>query len=144
MQPFPHHYVATADALAEGLVTVSVPDLPDLATATPTEFGGPGGRWSPEVLLVAAVSDCFVPTFRGIANASKLDWIRLGCKTEGVLERVDRVTQFTEYHIYAELVLPASSDAAKAKRLLEKAEQTCLITNSLTGKKVLSIEIHTE
>ena len=141
MQPFPHRYTVSAEGAAAGDVTVSAVDLPVLATAAPAEFGGPGDRWSPETLLAATVSDCFVLTFRAIARASKLDWDRLQCRTEGVLDRVDGVTQFTEYHIHALLEAPEGIDSVKAERLLHKAEQVCLITNSLTGKKLFSCEI---
>lgn len=141
MQPFPHHYTVTAEGPAEGSVTVSAARLPDLETAAPAEFGGPGDLWSPETLLVAAVSNCFILTFRAIALASNLEWNRIVCKTEGLLDRVERITQFTQFQIHVVLDLPAGSDEAKAKRLLEKSEQNCLITNSLTGKKMLSVEV---
>lgn len=107
--------------------------MPALETAPPKEFGGPGGYWSPEALLVGAVTDCFILTFRAIARASKLDWSALECSTEGKLERIERVTRFTELTITAHLTVPAGTDTDKAKQLLEKAESNCLVSNSLTS-----------
>ena len=72
MQDFPHQYSATALANVEGDVNLQSERLPSLVSAPPSEFGGPGDRWSPETLLVAAVADCFVLTFRAIARASQL------------------------------------------------------------------------
>jgi uncharacterized OsmC-like protein len=46
---------------------------------------------------------------------------------------VEKVTQFTEFHQTVVLEVPPGSDEAKALRLLEKAERSCLVTNSLTG-----------
>ena len=70
MQPFPHHYAVVAKAETQSDVALEGERLPPIASAPPTEFGGPGDRWSPETLLVAAVADCFILTFRAIAGAS--------------------------------------------------------------------------
>jgi organic hydroperoxide reductase OsmC/OhrA len=133
MQPFPHRYVASAVAGTEGDVSVESERLPSLRTASPAEFGGPGDLWSPESLLVAAVADCFVLTFRGIAAVSKLPWTSLVCEVTGILERVDRVTKFTEFHVQARLQVPEGTSTEQATRLLAKAEATCLVTRSLTA-----------
>jgi len=95
MQPFPHHYSVVAKADTHGDVALEGEHLPSIPSAPPTEFGGPGDRWSPETLFVAAVADCFVLTFRGIARVSRSSWLSLECHVTGSVERVDRVTQFT-------------------------------------------------
>jgi peroxiredoxin-like protein len=141
MQNFPHHYVVTATGTTSGNVVVASPQLADLSTNAPAEFDGPGDLWSPETLLVAAVANCFVLTFRAIAHASKLEWSNIMCGAQGVLDRVERVTQFTEIHLTVKLQAPAGTDADKAQRLLEKAEQGCLITNSLKAKVELRAEV---
>jgi organic hydroperoxide reductase OsmC/OhrA len=128
-----HRYTATAHAETEGEVRLESPRIPVLASAAPAEFGGPGDRWSPETLLVAALADCFTLGFRAIARASKLEWKSLRCEVEGKLERVERATQFTGFEIRASLRVPAGTDEARARSLLEKAERTCFITNSLKG-----------
>ena len=141
MQDFPHHYLVSANAEAEGNVALKVDDMPQLVSASPAEFGGPGDQWSPEHLLVASVGDCFILTFRAIAQASKLQWDALEVKTEGVLDRVDRVTQFTGFTVRATLTVPAGTDEAKAQRLLEKAEGVCLVTASLKAPCHLEADI---
>lgn len=87
MQDLPHHYTTTATASAEGEIALETPGVTALATNAPAEFGGPGDRWSPETLFLGAIADCFVSSFRAVARASKLDWSRLECRVEGVLER---------------------------------------------------------
>jgi organic hydroperoxide reductase OsmC/OhrA len=134
MHDFPHTYrVSTRVENRLGDVIVSSPGLPDLATAAPAEFDGPGNRWSPETLLTAAVCDCFVLGFRAIAAASKLEWQRLEVEVDGVLERVERRMLFTEMRLRARLTVPAGQEG-KAPRLLDKAEEACLVTNSLSAK----------
>lgn len=141
MQDYPHTYLVAAAARSEGNVTVSSPGLADLESAAPAEFGGPGDQWSPETLLVAAVADCFILSFKAIAKASKLEWLALSCNVDGVLEKVEKVTQFTGFNIRATLEVPEGTRASKAERLLEMAEKHCLITNSLIADSHLEAEV---
>ena len=141
MEPYPHHYKVQAAAKTEGSVALASERLPTLSSAPPRQFGGPGDQWSPEMLLVAAAVDCLILTFRAIARASKLPWLSLDCDAEGVLDRVEGVTRFTEIRTNARLVLPAGGDAERARRLLEKAEKTCLITCSLKSESKLSTDV---
>ena len=143
MHPYPHRYRATANAEAAGRVIVSSPGLSSLETAPPAEFGGPGGVWSPETLLCAAVADCFILTFRAVARAARFEWQELECRVEGVLERVAGDSQFTRYTTIARLGVPPGADPEKARRLLEQAEHGCLIANSLRGARTLEIEVAT-
>lgn len=131
MQDLPHHYQVTARAASGSNVELTSPGLAALDSAAPAEFGGPGDLWSPESLLVAAVADCFILSFRAIARASKLDWTALSCEVEGVLDRVDRITQFTVFNLNVTLEAPAGTDERRAMLLLEKAEKSCLVTNSM-------------
>ena len=142
MQDLPHHYVVTARGKVAGNVVLSSDGVADLDSAPPAEFGGPGDQWSPESLLVAAVADCFILSFRAIARASRLEWDSLSCEVEGTLERVERVTQFTAFAVSVTLQVPAGTDEEKARRLLEKAEHVCLITNSLKAESHLETAVH--
>jgi peroxiredoxin-like protein len=141
MEAYPHQYNVHAGAETEGSVRIEAQGLPPLTTAPPPQFGGPGGQWSPETLLVAAAADCFILTFRAIAAASKLPWRRLECEADGVLDRSDGIVRFTELRLRARLMLPAGGDRERAKRLLEKAEAACLVTNSLKLRPTLTAEV---
>lgn len=144
MQGFPHRYHVSASAETEGNILLKAENLPQLVSAPPAEFGGPGNQWSPEHLLVASVADCFILTFRAVASASKLDWSTLEASAEGVLDRVDRVTQFTAITVRVTLAVPAGTDIEKARKLLHKAEEACLITNSLKASTHLEANVITE
>jgi len=135
MHPYPHRYVASAKGAATGEVAVDSPSLSTIRTAPPPEFDGPGGVWSPETLFVASIADCYILTFRALARAAGVEWTELACRVEGVLDRVERVTQFTQYTTHATLRIPAGVDEAKATDLLHRAEERCLIANSLKGKR---------
>jgi peroxiredoxin-like protein len=141
MEAFPHRYSVRATADPQGSVSLEGDGLPPLRSAPPAEFGGPGDQWSPETLLVAAVADCFILTFRAIARGSKLEWRSLTCHAEGVLDRVDRTMRFTELVVRVSLKVPAGIDMERARRLLERAEQNCLVTNSLKATSHLEAEV---
>jgi peroxiredoxin-like protein len=133
MHDYPHHYKVAAAAQLDGDVSLTGEGLETIPSAPPLQFGGPGDKWSPETLLVASVADCFILTFRAIARASKLSWISLKCEVEGTLQRGDGKTRFTDFVVHATLVVPQDTNEARAQRLLEKAEESCLITNSLSS-----------
>jgi organic hydroperoxide reductase OsmC/OhrA len=141
MHPYPHTYIAVAAAETTGLVAVTSGQLPGLETGAPPEFDGPGGVWSPETLLCASAADCVVLTFRAVSRAAQLRWLRLECRVEGVLDRVERVSQFTSFMTVATLTVPPGTDVSKARELLERAEHGCLIANSLRGSRKLEARV---
>ncbi len=142
MHPFPHHYIVNAAVRPDGDVPLSSEGMRIIESAPPREFGGPGNQWSPEGLLTAAVADCFVLGFRAIASASKFAWTSLDARTDGTLDRIDGKMRFTAFTTHAKLVLPAGADVERAKKLLEKAEQTCLIANSLNAERHLTMDVN--
>ena len=144
MHPYPHLYRASASGEPAGAVRVASPSLPVIETAPPPEFDGPGGLWSPESLLCAAVANCFILTFRSVSRAAQFPWLELECRVEGTLERVEAQAQFTRYASFAKLTVPKGSDTAKARPLLERAEHSCLISNSLRGTRTLDVEVREE
>jgi organic hydroperoxide reductase OsmC/OhrA len=141
VQEFPHHYVVAAAATFTSSVSLESPGLESIESAGPAEFGGPGDKWSPETLLVASVADCFILSFRAIARASKMDWISLQCDVVGDLDKVGRTTQFTKFSLRVKLEVPEGTRETKAQKLLELAEKSCLITNSMKAPSELETEI---
>jgi organic hydroperoxide reductase OsmC/OhrA len=141
MHPFPHRYQVNIAAKPEGAFRLSSEGLPEIASMPPPEFDGPGGYWSPETLLLASLGDCTMLTFRAIAKASRFEWRELSADVRGLLERIDGNSRFTRIEIQVRLVVPAGADVAKAKSLLEKAEQGCPISNSLKAERHLECEV---
>ena len=140
-QPYPHTYEATASAEPRGSVSVASPRHEQLRTPPPAEFGGPGNLWSPETLLVASIANCFVLTLRAVMGAAGFAWRDVECRVEGTPERVEGVAQFSRFVTHAKLSIPEGTDEAAARRLLERAEHSCLIANSLRGARRLEATI---
>lgn len=141
MKALPHRYTSSIAGGPEGHATLSSGSVPDLRTAPPVEFDGPGDAWSPEQLLLAAVEACFLLTFRAIAQASRLEFASITVEAEGVVDRVGGVTRFTEIVLRPRAVVPAGTDRVRLQRAFEKAERACLVSASLATPIRLEPEI---
>ena len=144
MQALPHHYTVTATGKAKGSLSICCDGLEDIQVSPPAQFGGPGDEWSPEDLLMSAVSSCFIFSFRAITAASKFDWVSIECEATGVLDKVERSFKFTDVTSVVKLVIAEGTSVEKAALLLQKAEDSCLINNSLSANCHLEFEIITE
>lgn len=120
---------------------ISCAGKPDIQVATPPEFKGHEGIWSPEDLFVASANICVMTTFCAVAERAGLVFKSYESSAEGRLELVDGKFQFTEITVKPVIILPPGGDAAKAKELIEKAEANCLISNSMKARVHLNASI---
>ena len=141
MHPFPHQYTVNAIVRPDGDVPLSAAGMRVIESAPPKEFDGPGNQWSPEGLFTASVADCFALNFRAIATASKFAWTSLDARTQGTLDRVEGKMRFTRFDTHAKLTVPVGADVERAKKLMEKAEATCLVSNSLNSERYLTVDV---
>jgi len=113
--------------------TLRSPELnEEIEVATPPDFdGGVEGIWSPEHLFLSSVSSCFMTTFVAIAEYSKLSFEDLQVKATAELGKVDGKFEVTKIRLNPELMISDEKFADKARRIMEKAEQACLITRSI-------------
>ncbi len=111
---------------------------PEVQVATPPEFKGHEGIWSPEDLFVASANICLMTTFLAVAERAGLAFTAYESTAEGRLELVEGKFQFTAMTIRPSITLKSGEDAVKAKELIEKAELNCLISNSM--KAVVTLE----
>ena len=132
MKPLPHVYEVELAGGADGYAKVSTAGIPELQSAPPLDFDGPGDAWSPEHLFLAAVETCFLFTLRSVARASKLEFISLELSGEGKVDRKEGATRFTEIVLRPRLQVPKGTDKDRALRILEKSEKACLVSASLS------------
>ena len=144
MQDLPHSYNVSVTAEPDGNIALKADDSPLLVVAMAAEFGGSGDQWSPETLLVGAVTSGFTLSFRALANASNLTWNSLECAGEGLVEQIGGVARCTAISISATLTVPADTEASKVQTLLEQAEANCMITRSLLSETRLKTDIIVE
>jgi len=65
----------------------------------------------------------------------------VACEAVGTLDRIEGVVRFTAIDLRARLVIAPGADAALARRVLERAERGCLVSNSLKADAHLEIAI---
>lgn len=121
----------------------SAPDgLPDIEVATPPQFGGLAGRWTPEHLFVGAATTCWMTTFLAYAEKSRLEFLAVAAAGEAVVERGDdgRVS-LTRIVLRPRVTVTREEDREKADKLIRKAEETCLIARAMRATVELEPEV---
>ena len=115
-----------------------------LYTATPAAFGGDSNEWSPEHLLLGAVSSCFMTTYLYFAKRMGLEITRLECRTTGVVETAEGKLQFTSLHVIPSIYVALDAWKSKANSVLEKTKEFCLISNTVKIPVTYEAEIITD
>lgn len=126
--------------------TMSSPVLSTkIEVATPPDFPrGMPNIWSPEHLFVAAVNSCLMTTFLAIAENSNLDFIQFKCNATGTVDMLDGKYRVTEIILKPVVTIPASMSKERTARIVEKSKLNCLISNSITTKVEMEVEIVVE
>lgn len=138
----PYLYETEVEWTDQRMGELESPGLETLKVASPPEFQGHEGIWTPEHYFVASVNSCFMTTFLAIAQMSKLEVVSFDSKAVGKLDKVEGAGfQMTEIAIRPRLVIRHAKDLERARRILEKAERNCLISNSIKSVVQLDIEL---
>jgi peroxiredoxin-like protein len=128
-------YRATAYWMLERRGIVSGEKIPQsIEFSAPPEFGGEAELWTPEHFFLAAISTCFISTFRAVAEQNKFDTVALDVSVEGTLAKEEGGYRFTEVKLKPVLSLANDEQRERGIKLLHKAERACLISRSLNSK----------
>lgn len=105
----------------------------DLIGAIPPEFSGPGGGYSPEDFFALAIANCYLATFKVIAEKSKLAYsdISVDCVLE--VDKEDRKFPWMA-RAHLEVLLNGTGNPERGLRLLEKVSGQCLVHQSIQTK----------
>ncbi len=117
------------------------PGKPEIQVATPPEFKGHEGVWSPEDLFVASINSCVMSTFLAFAERAGLAFTAYESDAEGRVELTDGKLQVTTVVLKPRVTLAPGADPAKAREILAKAEATCLISHSVKTKVTVEATI---
>ena len=131
----PYHRMATLNSKEDG--------IPEITAVTPPEFGnGIPNHWSPEHLFVASSVSCFFTTLLKISDDSNLKIKDLKISATGLLEETDAGSIISKIDLYPVLTLESEKFEKKTKRILEKAEENCLVSKSIRSSVILHPEIN--
>ena len=114
---------------------------PDIEIATPPEFKGHVGIWSPEDLFVASVNCCIMTTFLHYAQKENLEFISYQSQAEGILELIEGRLIFSVIKVKPLVFVKQDLDRQKVKEIIELSEKNCLISNSIKCKVSVLPEI---
>ena len=105
----------------------------DIVMTIPPEFDGPGGTYSPEDLYALSLMNCYLATFKYIAEKSKLQFENI--EGEAILNvgKGDRPTLWME-SLAIKIKLSGCSNKERALALMEKTNSQCMIINSVQTK----------
>ena len=103
----------------------------ELPCAIPPEFGGPGNGFSPEDFFGLAVLNCFIATFKVIAEKSKLPFDGIGGKATLSVDRDSSGRPWMANMQIKIEIQPGSTNADKLLKTMQKAAENCMVANSL-------------
>lgn len=101
--------------------------------AIPPEFEGPGGTYSPEDLYVLSLMNCYLATFKYIAEKSKLTYQEILGSAELFVDKGEEKSPWME-HVNIKIELNGCENKERALSLLEKTKAHCMIINSVKTK----------
>lgn len=115
-----------------------------IVVATPPQFpGGVDGFWSPEHLYTASIASCFFTSFTAIAEYSNLEFVDLIVESSGEMSRnEDGKYVMSKVILKPVLTIEDETKEKKAYRIMEKAEEICLITRSIQSEIIFNPKVY--
>ncbi len=118
-------------------------DKPVLRVASPPEFKGEAGVWTPEDLLVGAANVCTMTTFVAFADRRGFRFESYVSEAEGVLEMAAGGFRFTRIVVRPRIVVADAAAAEVARAILDEAHAACIVANSLQAPVDVTAVIET-
>lgn len=109
--------------------------------ATPPEFGGSGKPWTPEHLLLSAITSCFMTTFLVFEKKFKITINHLECHATGEIQVVEGKLSFTRIDVFPKIYIPDESMREMANLAMEKTHKYCLVANAICAPIVYHDEV---
>jgi organic hydroperoxide reductase OsmC/OhrA len=128
----------TGTSARRGLL--SAVEKPNIVVGSPPEFKGEPDVWTPEELLVGSLNTCIMLTFLSIAQARGLTPASYESEAEGLLENVEGKFRITEVTVRPHITVKGEGDLARAREIMERAEDECFISNSVKSKVKIAAE----
>lgn len=142
-EPKSFYYETEVEWTKEREGQIKGPTLPPVSAGAPPEFKGREGQWTPEHLFVASINTCFMLTLLAIAENSKLPLVSFSSSARGKLEKVSGAGyQITDVILKPTVVIASAGDLGRVPKMLDKAKETCFISNSVKSTVKLEPQIY--
>ncbi len=143
MLKFPLLFNAQASAKS-GISThwnASAEKLPNIISAIPPEFGGPGQGYSPEEFFALSVLNCLIATFKVYCEKSNLQFSEIQGKAVLSLNKHPSDSVFWLSDIEITLEVTGASNVEKVKTILDKSIRDCAVSNSIKSAKTFHLKV---
>ena len=104
---------------------------PTLAASSDPAFRGEAHRWNPELLLVAALSDCHLLAYLHLCAVNGVVVTGYRDEASGTMEEVGGGGRFTEVVLRPIVTVAAESMIERANALHHDAHASCFIASSV-------------
>ena len=110
---------------------VDFPGKPSIRATAAAVFRGDPALVDPEDLLVASLSMCHFLSYAALCARKGVTVIAYDDDAIGTMERVEKITKFTDVLLRPRVTIAPGSDAGLARSLHEQAHHECFIANSV-------------
>jgi organic hydroperoxide reductase OsmC/OhrA len=119
--------------------------LPDknqqpIKLSIPPEFEGPGEAYSPEDLYALALMNCFIATFKFVAEKSRLEFQSIEAEAILTVDKGERTSPWMQ-KVEIHLSLKGAPQPERALTLLEKTKKNCMIINSVQTEVAFHFQV---
>ena len=135
------HYQTELEWAGDRAAMIRSEGKPAFRVASPPEFKGETGVWTPEDLFVASVETCTMTTFVAFAERKNLAIVSYSSHAEGLMENVEGNYQFTKILLRPTIVISDESAMDIVCKTLEESHRKCFIANSIRAEVVLEPKI---
>ncbi|WP_047983840.1 OsmC family protein [Ornithinibacillus californiensis] len=109
----------------------------------PTEMDGPGVGTNPDEMLLGAAATCYIITLAAMIERAHLPLKEMSLESEGIVDVTNGV--FTYKKIIHKPTVALKEGATEKeyellKKLVHKAEKSCMISRALEGNVELELE----
>jgi organic hydroperoxide reductase OsmC/OhrA len=115
-----------------------------IRVATPPEFSGEPGNWSPEELLLGSLCSCLMATYLAFASKKGITVAHFDCHAIGQVELVEGHLAFTTINLFPRITVSKEEELAPANEVLLKTYKHCIIANSINAHLVHHGEVMVE
>ena len=142
MISYPLQFTYRAEAVmgTQTLWTTQTAEGRSAPCAVPPEFEGPGNGYSPEDFFGLSLLNCFVATFKVIAEKSKVPFKALTTLGSLTVDRDERGRPYMKtFGIEAHVSPGPDGESARIRRVFDKTTESCIVANSVKTQVIFTL-----
>lgn len=109
----------------------------------PQEMDGPGIGTNPDEMLLGAAATCYIISLGAMFERSELPIAEMEMTSEGIVDVTDGIFTYEKIIHRPNVMLKQEATDQQirlTKKLIEKAEKTCMISKAIRGNVELGLE----